>query len=228
MGSLAIIPARGGSKRIHRKNIKKFIGKPIISYSIDLAIQSNLFDEVMVSTDDDKIAKIAQKYGADVPFIRSKVNSSDFATTMDVIHEVVNFYTNQLNKKFDYVCCIYPTAPLTTIKDLEDGYNLLVSGNYETVVPITPYAHPIQRGVKLHNERIEFINPENANIRTQDLETIYHDIGNWYWISCPISANSLITEKSGTIIISNCLAQDIDNLEDWKLAEMKYKLFRRS
>ena len=135
MSCLAIITARGGSKRIPKKNIKDFCGKPIIAYSIEAAISSKLFDEVMVSTDDEEIAEIAKLYGAKVPFFRSEKNSDDFATTADVLDEVINKYKNELNKKYDYICCIYPTAPFITANKLKEVYNLLILKKADTVIP---------------------------------------------------------------------------------------------
>ncbi len=221
MNNLAIIPARGGSKRIHKKNIKLFLGKPIISYSIEMAINSGLFNEIMVSTDDEEIAHIAEKYGAKVPFYRSEQNSDDFATTLDVIQEVRNEYLIR-GKQFDNICCIYPTAPLINILDLMKGYNLLLK-NIDLVYPITPFSYPILRSVTLDNDgNIQMKWPEFAKSRSQDLEKFYHDCGQWYWYkNDSLTNNSFTAIKS--ILIDNIGVQDIDNEDDWEIAEIKFK-----
>lgn len=228
MPKLAIIPARGGSKRIPKKNIKPFLGKPIIAYSIIAAIESNLFDEVMVSTDDDEIAKIALKYGAKVPFFRSENNSDDFATTFDVINEVNNQY-KLLNFKFDFICCIYPCAPFVTSQKLKESFILLNDNNYDSVFPIMPFGFPIQRALKLDEKsKISFFNSDFGLSRSQDLEKSYHDAGQFYWIKTEngILKSNLITENAGAILISELEGQDIDNEVDWKLAELKYEILQ--
>lgn len=221
--NICIIPARGGSKRIPKKNIKLFLGKPIISYSIELAHKSNLFDEIMVSTDNDEIAEIAIKSGASVPFFRSRKNSDDFATTLDVIQEVRLEYL-KLNKIFDNVCCIYPTAPLVNISDLVKGYDLIKMKLYDVVYPITEFSYPILRSViidSLGNIKMKW--PEYANSRSQDLEKHFHDCGQWYWYNNSGLMNNRF-ENIKPVIIDNIGVQDIDNLSDWKLTEMKYKI----
>lgn len=229
MHNLAIIPARGGSKRIPHKNIKFFLGKPIIAYSIEVALESNLFEEVIVSTDDDKIAQIAKQYGAKVPFMRSNLNSNDNATTMDALNEVISWYKNNIGKIFESVCCIYPTAPLVKVDYLHRGYNILIRENLASVFPIVPFSYPVWRGLKKNKEgRIEFVWPEFQNCRTQEFETIYHDAGQWYWFNPQKITNSLFTENSGSIIFNEEDVQDIDNIVDWKLAEMKYKLIKEN
>lgn len=223
--NLCIIPARGGSKRIPRKNIKNFLGKPIIAYSIEAAISSGLFSEVMVSTDDAEIAEIAEKYGATVPFFRSKNTSDDFATTMDVINEVVMQY--QLgNKYFGAVCCIYATAPFVNAEHLTESYNLFISNNFDSLFPVIPFGFPIQRALKVNNDVSQFIYPEHINSRSQDLETSYHDAGQYYWLMNNLAqeGKSIMTENTGAYIISELEGQDIDNEIDWKLAELKYEL----
>jgi N-acylneuraminate cytidylyltransferase len=224
MRNLAIIPARGGSKRIPRKNIKDFLGKPIIAYSIAAALKSNLFDEVMVSTDDQEIAEIAIKYGAGIPFMRSMDNSDDYATTMDVILEVIDYYNRQ-DKQFDNVCCIYPTAPLIDGQKLKAGYDKLTNEQHDTVFPVVPFSYTVWRGFKVDsNGKADLVWPEFLNSRSQDLEEIFHDAGQWYWLT----ANSLLTNKkiftqnTASLILRPIEAQDIDNLSDWKIAEMKY------
>ena len=222
---MCIIPARGGSKRILRKNIKNFLGKPIIAYSIEAAIKSNLFEKVMVSTDDKEIAAIARKYGAEVPFLRSEKNSNDFATTVDVLVEVIEKY-QQNEQNFDSLCCIYPTAPFVTPKRLKDSYNELRNGDYDSVFPIIPFSYPIQRSLKIKDSRLQFFFPEYENFRSQDLETSYHDAGQYYFakISLLLKNRTIISNYSSGIILSELEAQDIDNEVDWKLAEMKFRL----
>lgn len=229
MKTVAIIPARGGSKRIPRKNIKPFLGKPIIAYSIEAALTSKLFDEVMVSTDDDEIAEIAMQYGAKVPFIRSNENADDFSTTVDVLLEVLKEYKNQ-NKYYDIGCCIYPTAPFTTPDKLKSAKALMDSGGYDTVFPVLPYSFPIQRAIKINQEkRVEMFQPEHLNSRSQDLESAYHDSGQFYWFSINNfkEKGKLWTDNSGVVVLSEMEAHDIDTLEDWKVAEFKYQSLQR-
>ncbi|USQ03356.1 pseudaminic acid cytidylyltransferase [Aquirufa antheringensis] len=227
MKTLAIIPARGGSKRIPRKNIKDFIGKPIIAYSIEKALSCGLFDEVMVSTDDQEIANVAIKYGATVPFYRSKENSSDFASTIDVLNEVLLKYL-ELNQTFTHVCCIYPTAPLIRIEHLQEGYKLLQEEEVNSVFPIVSYSFPIWRSLKVDGSNFVTMNwPENMNTRSQDLSLAYHDAGQWYWFKPHKVKSSLYTESSKAVIISELLVQDVDNLTDWILAELKYRFINK-
>ena len=225
MPSIAIIPARGGSKRIPRKNIKNFLGKPIIAYSIEAAINSNLFDEVMVSTDDNEIASIALKYGAKVPFLRSKKNSNDFATTYDVIEETLLKY-KELGNNFDFACCIYSCAPLIQIASLKEAFTVLKKNVLDTVFPVVPFSFPIQRALKLKEEKLSFFNPEFALTRSQDLEVSYHDAGQFYFMNCEsvLKKKALLTDKTGAVVLDELLVQDIDIKSDWKLAEFKYKL----
>ena len=225
MGNICIIPARGGSKRIPRKNIKSFLGKPIIAYSIEAAISSKLFDEVMVSTDDDEISKVAQNYGAKVPFKRSEKNSDDFSNTVDVLLEVIEDY-NKLGKNFENVCCIYPTAPFISIVKLLEGYRLLKNDQRGVVMPIIAFSYPIWRGFeKLHNEKIEMIMPEYLNSRSQDLKEVYHDAGQWYWINTKElkEEKKLYTNNTSGVVLDEMEIQDIDNISDWKIAEFKYE-----
>jgi len=218
--NLAIIPARAGSKRIHKKNIKTFLDKPIMAYSIELAKNSGLFDEIMVSTDYKEIAEIAQLYGASVPFYRSKENADDFATLNDVLVETLKKY-NELEKSFHYVCMILPTAPLISSKTLEKAFSIMTSGNFDSIRPIVKFSYPIQRAFRCSEGKIEMINPEYKTTRSQDLESTYHDAGQFYWIN---KGKSLLDDHKGGIIIPETEAQDIDSEEDWKMAEIKYKL----
>lgn len=225
MHNLAIIPARGGSKRIPRKNIKDFLGKPIIAYSIEAAFRCDLFDEVMVSTDDDEIAMVSLKYGAKVPFFRSKKNADDYASTTDVLIEVIKSY-KKIGEEIDLVCCIYPTAPLIRKDNIIKGYNLLVSGNYESVFSIAKFSYPIFRALEVKDNKVKMIWEKNMDMRSQDLPTAFHDSGQFYWIKVNefMKNKKLFTENSGAIELNEIEIQDIDNETDWKLAEMKYKL----
>ena len=227
MTNLAIIPARGGSKRIPRKNIKPFLGKPIIGYSIEAAIKSNLFNEVMVSTDDEEIVKIAKQYGAKVPFLRSNDNAHDFAVLADVVQEVLSNYS-QNNQNFDNICCILPTAPFVTPTKITEAYRTLSTNNFDSVFPVLEFSFPIQRSLKIEENKVAMVWNEHLNSRSQDLESRYHDSGQFYWIKTQsfLIEKKLLTNDSGAIIISQLEAQDIDTEIDWKLAEIKYKLMR--
>jgi pseudaminic acid cytidylyltransferase len=225
--NLCLIPARGGSKRIPKKNIKSFLGKPIISYSIELAIKSNLFDEIMVSTDDQEIAEIAIKYGATVPFFRSSQNSDDFATTLEVIQEVRLEYLER-KKIFDNICCLYPTAPLVKVNDLIEGYNLLLTNKIDFVYPITQFSYPILRSVFFDNSgNLKMKWPEFSNTRSQDLEKHYHDCGQWYWYANVSLINNSFN-RIKALILDNVCVQDIDSFDDWGIAELKYKLINNT
>ena len=219
MNNIAIIPARGGSKRIPRKNIKDFLGKPIIAYSIEAAINSGLFDDVVVSSDDYEIAEIAKKYGA--KFLkRSKKNSDDFATLSDVIEEVKSIYFED-NIAFDTICCILATAPLLTSKLIKEGYANLITTGADSVRPIIKFSYPIQRALALNNGKVSFMNEEYMKTRSQDLEPAFFDSGMFYWMKWDIAlkgANRYAFE------ISEMQAQDIDTQEDWIMAELKYQL----
>lgn len=225
---IAIITARGGSKRIPRKNIKLFNGIPIIKYSIDAAIQSGIFDEVMVSTDDQEIADIAIKYGAKVPFLRSQVNSDDFSTTADVIEEVVAVYYEKFGIEFDYLCCIYPTAPFISGARLIEASNILIEKNADCVLPVVKYGYPIQRSLKFENGLAKMNWPENYLSRSQDLEPIYHDCGQFYFMktSSLLNQKKLFADITVPIEISELEVQDIDNEIDWKLAELKFQILQ--
>lgn len=226
MKKVAIITARGGSKRIPKKNIKEFMGKPIIAYSIQAALQSQLFDEVMVSTDDNEIAKIAISYGAKVPFMRSALNSDDFATTVDVLLEVLEKY-KETELEFSHGCCIYPTAPFITGELLCEAFDLIKEKDFDTVFPVVKFGNPIQRALtKNEDGKISMMHPEYKLSRSQDLEKAYYDSGQFYWFKSDIlqKNKSLWTDNTGVIEIDEHQVQDIDNMIDWKLAELKYKL----
>jgi len=226
--SIAIIPARGGSKRIPRKNIRHFNGRPIIAYSIEAALKSDCFVEIMVSTDDFEIADVARDAGASVPFTRSSENSNDFATIADVCKEVLEQYHN-LGKDFDLICCILPTAPFVSAERLKQGYELLAESGADSVVPVTSFGYPAQRAVKVDDGgRLSMIWPEYYNSRSQDLPASYQDAGQFYWIQsrCLLEQKRFFAKNSLAMILPQMEVQDIDSLEDWQLAEMKYKLLR--
>lgn len=225
MNNLAIIPARGGSQRIPGKNIKEFFGKPIIAYSIELAINSKLFDEVMVSTDSEEIASVVRMFGASVPFIRSKTNSNNYATLTDVILEVIQNYTEQ-GKQIDSVCCILSTAALISQKRLLDAYNKFKENDFSSLVPVLRFTYPIQRALKEHSGLLQMREPEYIKSRTQDLEPFYHDSGQFYWIKTSeiLKEKSIFTSKTGFIELQDLEAQDVDTLMDWDMLKLKFSL----
>ncbi len=227
MANVAIITARGGSKRIPRKNIKAFLGKPIISYSIETALNSGLFDYVMVSTDDDEIAEVAKKYGAQVPFVRSQQTSDDYTGTADVVIEVLHDL-KKIGKEFINACCIYPTAPFISKQTLNDSFSLLVNEKFDSVFPVCPFSYPIQRALEINESKTTMVWEENLTKRSQDLETRYHDAGQFYWLNIQsfLSAKKLFTQNTGSIVLDELQVQDIDNETDWKLAELKYNLLQ--
>lgn len=225
MSNVAIITARGGSKRMPRKNIRPFLGKPIIAYGIEAALKSGLFSEVMVSTDDAEIADVARQYGASVPFLRKAETAGDFSTTADVLQEVLGQYQQQ-GQTFDYTCCLYPTAPFVTPDLLKRAFITLTDGHFDTVYPVQPFSFPIQRAVWLQDQQIQWFQPKHELTRSQDLEPAYHDAGQFYFfrVNTFLQKQRLITDYSGGIIISELDAHDIDTEVDWQLAEIKFSL----
>lgn len=218
--SIAIIPARGGSKRIPRKNIKEFHGKPIIAYSIETALESGLFEEVMVSTDCEEIKRISKMYGAEVPFLRSEKNSNDFANTIDVVKEVLDCFS-RIGRRFENICVFYPTSPLTQISHLQQGFEYL--NKYDAVMPVTEFSYPVYRGLTMSKGIVNYKWIEYSMMRSQDLEKLYHDAGQWYWIKeSSIKNNTMFPENTHGMILSPHLVQDIDTNDDWALAELKY------
>ena len=228
MKNIAIITARGGSKRIPGKNIKEFLGKPIICYSIEAALQSGLFDEVMVSTDDDKIADIARKAGAGVPFMRSAETSGDYATTDEVLYEVMREYEKR-GEQFQYMACLYPTAPFVTAEKLRDAMKLLQESGASALMPVVAFSFPPQRGMIERNHRLEYQFPENAAKRSQDLETVYHDCGQFYLYDVKnyMEHKGQVNDDYIPYVMKETEIQDIDNESDWALAEMKYRLLQK-
>jgi pseudaminic acid cytidylyltransferase len=224
---LAIITARGGSKRIPRKNIKEFLGTPIIKYSIDAALGAGCFDEVMVSTDDQEIASFARKFGANIPFIRSVDASNDHATTAEVILEVLHTY-KKLGIEFEYFCCIYPTAPFITAEKLKKAYEMLVNSGAKSVVPIVRFGFPILRSFKIEEGLIRMNWPEYMTTRSQDLPAAYHDCGQFYFLKTEIFLHEkkMYTDLSIPYEMPESEVQDIDNEEDWKIAEIKYTFLK--
>lgn len=225
MKSLCIIPARGGSKRIPRKNIKPFMGKPIIAYSIEAALASGLFDEVMVSTDDEEMARVARQHGAKVPFMRSSETANDYATTVDVLTEVISTY-EQRGCSFDTICCLYATAPFVTAERLREA-SAQLSDTIDACFTMVEYSYPIQRSLRVNKEGlVEMTYPEHLKSRSQDLEIIYHDAGQFYFVK----TDALLTEKTvwckrtAPLVLPELEVQDLDTETDWQLAEMKYKL----
>lgn len=224
MKNLAIITARGGSKRIPRKNIRNFLGKPIIAYSIEAALKSGVFDEVMVSTDDDEIKEISLKFGAKVPFKRSAETSNDTATTTDVIIEVLEEYKKR-GVSFDYACCLYPTAPFVKAESLREGLDAMLRDGSVAAIPVVKYSYPIQRAMEVGDSgRLQMVWPEYSRARSQDLKPRYHDAGQFYWFKTTAINKSmeLLKMEASPIIIPETQVQDIDTEEDWILAELKY------
>lgn len=224
MGSIAIITARGGSKRIPGKNKKEFLGKPILLYSIEAAIRSGMFDEVMVSTDDWEIAEMAKTAGAVVPFMRSAATSNDYATTSEVLSEVFKQYEEQ-GKHFDWACCIYPTAPFVTAEKLQNAMQKMISEQADCVMPVVRFSFPPQRSLVMREGSLVFRWPENRSVRTQDLEPFYHDSGQFYCfrVSSFLKTGQVIEGRVLPIEVPDAEVQDIDEPSDWLLAEMKYK-----
>ena len=224
MASIAIITARGGSKRIPKKNIKNFLGKPIICYSIEAALKSECFDEVMVSTDSDEIAEIARKSGASVPFLRSDKTSNDFSTTADVLEEVIVEY-EKLGRTFDTFACIYPTAPFITADKIKEAYMKLSESDAYSIMSVVRFSFPPQRALIVRNGVITYQYPEYSTSRSQDLEPIYHDCGQFYICKTSefLKEHSMVTERTIPYEIPEEEVQDIDNLSDWSIAESKYK-----
>jgi N-acylneuraminate cytidylyltransferase len=227
---VAVIPARGGSKRIPRKNIKEFCGKPMIAWSIDAARKPGLFDRVIVSTDDREIAAIAESLGAEVPFMRPPELSDDHAGTSVVIAHAIEWLRQQ-GMNPDLVCCIYATAPFISSDDLQLGFKLLQESGADFAFSVTSYAFPIQRAIRLTSGgRMEMFQPEHFTTRSQDLEEAYHDAGQFYWGKSDAwcSGKSIIGPNSIPIVIPRSRVQDIDTPEDWERAELMFHALKDS
>ena len=225
MKSLAIITASGGSKRIPRKNIKEFCSKPIIAYSIKAAIDSGVFDEVMISTEDEEIARISERYGAKIPFFRSEKTASDYATTTDVLMEVLDEYEKR-GMHFDMACCIYPTAPFITSERLKEAVETLRKSDADTLIPVVGFSYPPQRALVIEDGRLVFKYPEYLVARSQDLEKHYHDAGQFYVFKTKAfkETGNLMKGNIIPMVLDEMEVQDIDTEQDWELAQVKYKL----
>lgn len=223
MSNIAIITARGGSKRIPKKNIKEFMGKPMLAYAIEAALNSDIFDELMVSTDCEEIAEVARQYGAKVPFMRSAKTSDDYATTFDVIDEVIQEY-QKMGKTYDTLCCIYPCVPFLKAETLKSAYKKMV--NVDAVIPVCTYPVPIEWAMKMENDILVPNDKNSQNMRSQDIEPKYFDAGMFYFCKTEkmYEYKSLIPKKTSAYIISESESQDIDTLDDWEMAELKYKV----
>ncbi|MGQ0429828.1 MAG: pseudaminic acid cytidylyltransferase [Gammaproteobacteria bacterium] len=230
MNAIAIIPARGGSRRIPRKNLRGFHGQPILGYSIRTAHDCGLFAEIMVSTENDEIAEIARGFGATIPFRRSPATAGDFATTLDVLREVIAGYRAQ-GRQFETLCCLYPTAVLTDPETLKAGYTLLShSRDAACVVPVVRYGHPVQRALAIRGGRLAPLQPEFTSTRSQDLEPTYHDAGQWYWMRTRTLDDpdfAILGPATVPLVLDAMQVQDIDDEQDWAMAEAKYTLLRR-
>lgn len=224
MHCVAIIPARGGSKRIPRKNIKPFVGKPIIGYSIEAALQSGLFDRVIVSTDDSEIAEVARSFGAEIPFLRPARLADDHAGTNAVVKHCLA-WLQENGEPADYACCIYATAPFVRVEYLEQGYQRLVETGKSYAFSVTSFPFPIQRALRINQEGfVEALYPEMIPARSQDLEEAYHDAGQFYWGRAAAFMNDVVTfsAESVPVVLPRHLVQDIDTMEDWRRAELMY------
>jgi pseudaminic acid cytidylyltransferase len=226
---LAVIPARGGSKRIPRKNIKHFGGKPLIAWSIEVALQSACFDRVLVSTDDHEIAKVARTYGAEVPFVRPPELSNDYVGTIPVIAHAIH-WQNENGASATQVCCIYATAPFVQANDLQRGLALLQSSGAEYAFSVTSYAFPIQRAIRITEEqRIEMLQPGQFNTRSQDLEEAWHDAGQFYWgqATAWLAQKKLFAQHAAPVRLPRHRVQDIDTPEDWVRAEWMLRVLKQ-
>lgn len=223
---LAIIPARGGSKRIPRKNIKPFAGKPMISWSIEAALTSGCFDRVIISTDDAEIADVARAHGAEVPFMRPTELSDDHTGTIPVVAHAVEWMGQHVGH-VDFACCLYATAPFVQTQDLRQGLDMLQRSGAQYAFSVTSYAFPIQRAIRIRaDERVEMLNPEHFNTRSQDLEEVFHDAGQFYWglSNAWLNHVPIFSHDSVPVRLPRERVQDIDNPEDWVVAELKFKL----
>lgn len=229
MSIVAIIPARGGSKRIPNKNIKSFAGQPIISYSIKAAQHADLFDRIIVSTDSEEIAEVAKTYGAEVPFMRPPELADDYATTSSVILHTLDWLKKH-GENVTYLCCIYGTAPMIRSDDIIKGLEILKINGAASAFSVTTFSYPIFRGLKINkNDRLEMIWPENIKVRSQDLPEAYHDAGQFYWAKadCYLKNKRFLSDDAMPVVIPRYLVQDIDTLEDWKAAEFMFKTLQK-
>ena len=224
---IAIIPARGSSKRIPQKNIKDFLGKPMLSYAIKACKYAELFSEIMVSTDSNEIAEVALNYGAQVPFMRSQKTADDFATTFDVLEEVIFNYKKK-KWEFDYVCCVYPCVPFLLGKTLQDAYHQLIASPHDALQAVCKFPVPIEWAMRIENGILVPNDRKAQSIRSQDLEPQYFDAGMFYMIknAAFLREKTLTPVKTMAYIMDEQEVQDIDTIDDWKMAEIKYKLIK--
>lgn len=225
---IAVIPARGGSKRIPRKNIKDFCGKPMIVWSIEAAKASGLFDHIIVSTDDTEIAQVANAWGAETPFMRPAELADDYVGTGAVVKHAVEWFMEHI-KMPEFVCTIYATAPFIRASDIRKGLDLLLSSGSEQAFTITSFPSTIQRALKItSNGRVAMFHPENYQTRSQDCEPAYHDAGQFYWAKSAsvLTSSSKFPDDAVPIIIPRYRVQDIDTPEDWQRAELIFKLLQ--
>jgi pseudaminic acid cytidylyltransferase len=227
---IAVIPARGGSKRILKKNIRDFHGRPIIAYSIEKALETGLFDRVIVSTDSHEIAEIARRWGAETPFIRPENISDDFTGTNPIVRHAIKWF-NENDELVDYACCIYATSPFLRVEFLQEGWKTLVDRGQLFAFSVTSFPFPIQRAISIGNDGgIEPFMKIDIRKRSQDLDEFYHDAGQFYWGTAKafLDEEPLYSTKSTGVILPRYLVQDIDTLEDWKCAELMYKALQES
>lgn len=228
--NLAVIPARGGSKRIPRKNIKAFCGKPMLAYSIELAKNCGVFDDVIVSTDDAEIAQLARDMGANVPFVRPAELADDFSGTRAVTNHAMTTYAEQFGQP-DFCCCIYATAPFLKASFVRQGIEALkASPDKSFAFSVTSFSFPVQRALKMEGNGVASLYPEYASTRSQDLVEAYHDAGQFYWGSYSgyLSQKAMFSEHSIPIVLPRYLVQDIDTPEDWQRAELMYQAYIQS
>jgi len=227
---LCVIPARGGSKRIPRKNIKDFNGKPMIAYSIDAALESNCFDRVIVSTDDEEIADVAKGYGAEIPFMRPEVLADDYAGTLPVIKQAIEWFDNNDQSPAE-VCCLYATAPFVQVESLQKAYQQMQNTGAEYCFTATSFPFPIQRAIKVTaKNRVEMFQADQFNQRSQDLEEAFHDAGQFYWGSVEAfrAMKPIFSEIASPYLLPRHLVQDIDTAEDWLRAELMFQVLKTS
>lgn len=227
---LCVIPARGGSKRIPRKNIRDFCGKPMIAWSIDAAIKSECFDRIIVSTDDKEIAAIAKRYGAEIPFMRPAQLADDYTGTTAVISHAID-WQNSCGDLAEKVCCLYATAPFVQATDLQKGLDILESSGAEYAFSVTSYAFPIQRSIRItESQRIEMFQPEHFNTRSQDLEEAWHDAGQFYWgkAAAWLEDKPIFSDEAAPVLMARHRVQDIDTPDDWERAQLMFTLLNCS
>lgn len=227
---LAVIPARGGSKRIPLKNIKDFCGKPMISWAIEAARESRCFDRIIVSTDDAEIADISCHWGAEAPFVRPKALSDDYTGTIPVVAHAIDWYLKHTAEKPEEVCCVYATAPFVRPADLRQGHEALHHCGCDYAFSVTSFPFPIQRAVRINKDgRVEMFHPEHFNTRSQDLEEAYHDAGQFYWgrAEAWVEGRTIFNSDAIPVLLPRHRVQDIDTIEDWRRAELMFTALRQ-